>query len=54
MEVHEQLWNTVCESETDEIVESERVYILLRILLDPADLPHLETGRIIQSTFLVY
>lgn len=46
---HEQLWSLLVENDTDETINSEFVFVVLRILLDPANLPPEETAAILQG-----
>jgi hypothetical protein len=49
MVFHEQLWNLLAENEDDENINTEFVFVVLRILLDPANLSPEETASILQS-----
>ncbi len=47
--MHEQIWNVLAENEESEIVDTEFVYILFRILLDPANLAPEEAAQLLEE-----
>jgi len=49
MVIHEEVWKLLADNEEAEYVDTEFVYIFLRILLDPANLAPAETVKILQG-----
>jgi len=49
MVIHEEVWKLLADNEETEYVDTEFVYIFFRILLDPANLSHSETVKILQE-----
>jgi len=49
MVIHEEVWKLLADNEEAEYVDTEFVYIFLRILLDPANLAPAETVKILQE-----
>lgn len=47
MALHEHIWNAICQNESDEEIEAQKVYIVLRILMDPIKLDVDETADIL-------
>ena len=49
MMIHEQLWNLCAENIDSDTIDTEIVYIVLRILLDPAALPSNEVAKLLEG-----
>ena len=49
MVIHEEVWKLLADNEETEYVDTEFVYIFFRILMDPANLSHSETVKILQG-----
>jgi len=54
MLMHEQLWNHLSHKTDTEVIDAEFVYILFRILLDPAQLPIEEISKILEDYIRKY
>jgi len=54
MVMHEQLWNILSHKTDEELIDAEFVYILFRILLDPAQLPVDEISKILEDYIRKY
>jgi hypothetical protein len=51
MMIHEQIWNMMAENSEAEIIDAEFAYIVLRILMDPANLSPEEAGELLQGFY---
>lgn len=49
MVVHEEIWKLLAEDEEAEYIEGEFLYVALRIMLDPANLPPSKISKILQG-----
>ena len=47
--MHEQVWNLLADSEDAETIDTEQVYLVFRILLDPANLSPEEAAHLMEG-----